>query len=261
MKRGDTEPMGIVFCRQRDASPAALMDAYFQAEQEHIAQENAQIQQVEVPQALIDRCQVQIHQQLLQKSRSEYRECLFQPGTASKVAAGFAVAATILFGSVWSTAMAAHPLALQYEYLAESDSIRFFFEGRASYLLSRPLRAESIRTLLPADYCVAHFKDDKPNGATYFRNATGDWIRYQAAPAIGNFHISVTNLRSMEQTSLQGCPAVILERYAPSCPQITFITELYWIDRSANILYSLDSTALSQDSLQIIAEQIILRSR
>lgn len=39
------------------------------------------------------------------------------------------------------------------------------------------------------------------------------------------------------------------------------MTELYWIDRSANILYSLDSIALSPDALQTIAEQIILRSR
>lgn len=107
MKRGDTEPMGIVFCRQCDA--AALMDAYFQAEEEHIAQETAQIQQIEVPQALIDRCQAQIHRQLLQKSRSEYRECLFQPSTASKVAAGVAVAATILFGSVWNSALLPAP--------------------------------------------------------------------------------------------------------------------------------------------------------
>ena len=261
MKRGDTEPMGIVFCRQRDASPAALMDAYFQAEQEHIAQETAQIQQIEVPQALIDRCQAQIHRQLLQKSRSQCRECLFQPGTASKVAAGFAVAATILFGSVWNSAMAAQPLALQYEYVAESDSIRLILEGRASYLLSRPLHAQSVQALLPAGYFIVPFEDAKLNGATHFRNAAGDWIRYQTTPAIGNFHISVTNLRSMEQTSIQGCPVIILERYTPDTLQIQFITEIYWIDRSANILYSLDSTVLSPDPLKVIAEQIILQSR
>lgn len=157
--------------------------------------------------------------------------------------------------------MLPQPLALQYEYVAESDSIRFFFEGRASYLLSRPLRAESIRALLPADYSIVRFKDDKPNDITCFCNATGDWIRYQTTPAIGNFHISVTNLRSIEQTSIQGCPAIVLERYPTDNPKSRFMTELYWIDRSANILYSLDSIALSPDALQTIAEQIILRSR
>lgn len=259
MKRGDTESMGIVFCRQRDA--AALMDAYFQAEQEHIAQETPQIQQIEVPQALINRCQAQIHQQLLQKSRSEYRECLFQPGTASKVAAGFAVAATIVFGSVWHSAMAAQPLALQYEYVAESDSLRLFFEGRADYLLSRPFRAQSLQALLPAGYFQVPVENAEPNSIASFRNASGGWIRYQATPASGNFHISATDLHSITQTSIQGCPAIVVERHTPNHPQIPFLTGLYWIDRSANILYFLDSTALSTDSLQAIAEQIILQSR
>ncbi len=259
MKRGDTEPMGIVFCPQRGA--AALMDAYFQAEQEHIAQETPQIQQIEVPQALIDRCQAQIHQQLLQKSRSERRECLFQPGAASKVAAGFAVAAAIVFGSVWHSAMAAQPLAMQYEYVAESDSIRIFFEGRADYLLSRPFRPQSLRALLPAGYFQVPIEDARKNNTACFRNASGDWIRYHATPAIGNFHISVTNLRSIAQTSIQGCPAIVVERHTSNHPQIPFFAGLYWIDRSANVLYSLDSTALSSDSLQIIAEQIILQSR
>lgn len=256
MKRGDTEPTGIVFCQQPGA--AALMDAYFQAEEEHIAQEAPEIQQVEVPQALIDRCQAQIHRQLQQKSRSE---CPSLPGTASKVAAGVAVAATIVFGSVCGSAMAAQPLTLQYEFVAETDSIRLFFGGRASYLLSGQLHPQAIRELLPAGYAAVPLKDDKTNGATYFRNDAGEWIRYQATPATGSFHISITNLRCMEQTSMQGCPAVVLERYAPGCPQIRFMTELYWIDRSANMLYSLDSTALSQNSLKTIAEQIILRSR
>lgn len=258
MKRGDTEPMGVGFCHQRGASPAALMDAYFQAEQEHIAQETAQIQQTQVPQTLIDRCQVQIHHQFQQKSCSK---CPFQHGTASKVAAGFAMAATVLFGSVCSSVMAAQPLSLQYEYVAESDSICLSFGGHAGYLLSRPLQVQTIQALLPAGYSAVRFREDNPQGATYFRNDTGNFIRYQATPATGSYHISVTNLRSMEQTSMQGCPAVVLERYMPECSQIQLVTELYWIDRSANLLYSLDSTSLARDSLKTIAEQIIQRSR
>lgn len=258
MKRGDTEPVGILFCRQAGISPAALMDAYYQAEQKTIAQETAQIQQFEVPQALIDRCQAQIHQELLKKSRSE---CQFQSGAASKIAAGFAVTATILFGSIWNPVIAAQPLTLQYEFVAESDSIRLFFEGHARFFLSRPLRAESIRALLPAGYFLVPGKDAKSDDIACFCNASGSWIRYHAVPATGNIHISVTNLRSIEQTSIQGCPAIILERYKTDDPKSQFMTELYWIDRSANILYSLDSIALSPDALQTIAEQIILQSR